>query len=84
MASISRTVDELYMERLRKAQRMSFAEKFLAGEDLFDTACRWTKVGIKSDHPDATEAEVLELLKQRLKLIERMDQWRRERQRESR
>jgi hypothetical protein len=75
--------DELYLERLRKAARMSFAEKFLAGERLFASACEWTKLGIRSDHPDATDDEVLQLLRSRLRLAERLDRLQRERHRET-
>lgn len=71
--------DALYLDRLRKAQRMPFAEKFLAGEELFEMACAWSRIGIRADHPEATEAEVLDYLKQRIRMSERLEQMRSER-----
>ncbi len=65
--------DELFPERVRKAREMSPAEKFLAGEQLFESACEWTKLGILMNHPGADETEVLDRLKQRLALADRLE-----------
>ncbi len=73
MISTPPIIDELFQERVRKARKRSFAEKFLAGEQLFESACEWTKMGILTDHPDADEAEVLDRLKQRLRLLDRLE-----------
>jgi hypothetical protein len=37
--------------KVAQARRMSFAEKLLAGADLFEEACRWTMMGIRSSFP---------------------------------
>ena len=75
MIQVRGNLDPLYIERLRKAQNMPFAEKFLAGEELFNTACEWASIGIRSDHPHASDAEVLALLKDRLRMAERLEHW---------
>lgn len=66
-------IDELYLDKLRQAQAMTEEERFRAGPQLFDFACEWTKAGIRMDHPDANEAEVLALLRKRLALAERLE-----------
>jgi hypothetical protein len=45
---------------------MTFAEKFLAAAYLFDYACEVTKAGIRMQHPDFTEEQVLEELRRRV------------------
>jgi hypothetical protein len=59
-------LESLYRERVLRARRMSPQDKLLAGARLFDYACRVTAAGIRSQHPDADDAKVLELLRQRL------------------
>jgi hypothetical protein len=58
--------DELYMERVREARKMPAAEKILAGQRLFETACKITLAGIRNQFPDYTEEECHETLRQRL------------------
>jgi len=66
-------IDDLYRERVLRARKMSPEEKFLAGPRLFEMACRITMDGIRSQHPDADEAEVRRILAARLALRERME-----------
>lgn len=66
-------VDALYLEKVQAAMRMSEGERFVAGLRLFDFACEWTKAGIRMDCPDASEEEVLELLRERLTIAERLE-----------
>mgnify|MGYP001210716942 CR=1 FL=1 len=53
-------------ERVERARRMSFQEKFLAGGELFDSACEVAKGGIRHDFPHYTEEQVLHELRRRL------------------
>ncbi|HZZ43602.1 MAG TPA: hypothetical protein VFE58_11745 [Tepidisphaeraceae bacterium] len=57
-------------DRVERARRMTFAQKFYAGGDLFDAACEVTKAGIRHQHPDFTESQVLAELRRRLALQE--------------
>lgn len=66
-------VDDIYREKVLRARAMSEEERFRAGPELFDFACAWTKSGIRMDHPDADEECVLELLRSRLALSERLE-----------
>jgi len=53
-------------EDLEQARRMSPAEKFRAGGDLFDEACRWTMAGIRLDFPGISEEDALKELRRRV------------------
>ena len=66
-------VDELYRDKVRQARAMTQEQRFLAGPELFDLACEFTKAGIRMDHPDADETRVLEPLRERLVLAERLE-----------
>ena len=55
------------------AREMPPEEKLLAGEELFEYACAITLAGIQDQFPSATEEERLSILKDRLKLRERME-----------
>ena len=72
---------EIERDRLRRAKDEPLASKFLAGEELFHYAAGITMAGIRMQRPDANENEVLEILEQRLELVDRMDRERAERQR---
>lgn len=57
---------ECYARKIRQAQQMSPLEKFLAGAELFEDACKVTLAGIRNQHPHLNPDECLEYLKQRL------------------
>ena len=63
-------IDQLYREEVLEARRMSPEDKFLLGEQLFIFACKVTLSGIRSENPNATEAECERILEERLKLGE--------------
>jgi hypothetical protein len=59
-------------EAIEEARRMTFEQKFLAGPDLFDMACEFTKAGIRYQNPTFTEQQVIEELRRRIALGERL------------
>jgi hypothetical protein len=69
-------IDELYREEILAARRMSPEEKFLAGEELFRTACEITLSGIRNENPGFTEADCRRELDRRLELVTRLE-WKR-------
>ena len=69
-----RLIDELYREELREARAMAPAEKVRAGQQLFEAACRVTLAGIRNQNPGASEAQCLEILRQRLVLQRRLEE----------
>ena len=72
---------EIERDRLRRAKDEPLASKFLAGEELFHYAASITMSGIRMQHPEADERQVLDILEKRMELVDRMDRERAERQR---
>ena len=69
-----RLMDELYREELREARAMAPAEKILAGQQLFESACRITLAGIRHQFPEASEERCREILRERLDLQRRLEE----------
>lgn len=66
-------IEDIERRRLQRAREMSGEFKMRAGSQLFETACRIMRDGIRYQFPDADEAEVERQLLRRLefgKLIE--------------
>ena len=61
-----RLIDELYLEELRDARKMSAEDKILAGQQLFESACEITMAGIRNQNPDFSEEQCLNELRRRL------------------
>jgi hypothetical protein len=66
-------VDQLFAERVDAARQMSFEEKFLAGPQLFDYACRIARDGIRMQHPEFSADEVENELNRRLEIERRLE-----------
>jgi hypothetical protein len=66
-------VDELYREEVVRARTLPGDEKVLEGGRLFDRACRLMVEGIRHQFPDADDAGVQRILRERLDLIRRLE-----------
>ena len=62
-----RLIDQLYREELIEARAMAPEQKVLAGQRLFEAACRITLAGIRHQFPDASEERCREILRERLR-----------------
>jgi hypothetical protein len=69
-----RLIDELFREELIEARAMSLKEKVLAGQQLFEAACRITLAGIRHQFPGASEERCREILRERLDLQRRLEE----------
>jgi hypothetical protein len=67
--------NEIYRERVIRAQNTSPEEKLLAGQRLFESACEITLAGIHNENPGIAEEAAHNILRERLA-------WRRRRERE--
>jgi len=65
---------QLHLEDLEQAARMTPEERLLAGAELFDYACEITKAGIRVQYPQADEATVLQILRDRVELARRIEE----------
>ena len=61
-------------EEAKWAAEMSPAEKFIAGARLFDYACAIMMAGIRRQHPEATDEQVLDMVRERLDWASRWDE----------
>jgi len=67
-------VDAIYRDKVLQARKTPLEQKFLAGAELFESACRITVAGIRNQNPDADERQVQEILLQRLALRRRLQE----------
>jgi hypothetical protein len=74
MESIKELADDIYRERVLRARATPIDQKFLAGADLFEYACRLTCDGIRHQNPGIDEAQVQQILRERLALRRRLEQ----------
>jgi hypothetical protein len=73
MDPIKELADEIYRERVLRARAMPIDQKFLAGAQLFEDACRLTCDGIRHQNPGIDEASVQRILRERLALARRLE-----------
>jgi len=66
-------IDSLSREEILEARRMSVQEKVLAGPRLFDRVCWMMRAGIRQQYPDADDARVEEILRDRLAIARRLE-----------
>jgi hypothetical protein len=72
MESIKELADEIYRERVLRARRTPIEQKILAGPELFELACEFTRAGIRHQNPGVDEAQVEAMLRERLALARRL------------
>ena len=65
--------DEIYRERILRARAMLPEQKLLAGIELFRRACEIMADGIRSQFPEADEARVQQILRERLHLLKKLE-----------
>ena len=64
---------KLDQDRRDAWERMSFAERLLAGPVLFDMAVAMMKTGVRLQFPDANEEQVERLVTERLRKARRFE-----------
>lgn len=66
--------DEIYRDRVIRARRAPPEEKILAGQRLFESACRITLAGIRNQNPGLTDEQCRQILRDRLAWRRRREQ----------
>jgi hypothetical protein len=69
-------IDDFWREEVENARQMTPQQRLEASGELFDYACLISESGIRSQHPNADDAEVLQRLRQRIEIgaeLERKD-----------
>ena len=73
MTRLNLTVDDIEREALEAARTRDPADKLRDGLRLFDRTCAIMTAGIRSERPGATDAEVLQILRARLRLARTLE-----------
>jgi hypothetical protein len=71
--NLDRLIDQRDREDIERARRMTPSQKFRAGGELFDDACRWTLAGIRRDFPGISDADAMAELRRRVALDDEDD-----------
>ncbi len=71
--SIRQMADEIFRDKVLRARRLSFADKFMAGAELFDMASGLAMDGIRMQFPEADERRVQEIFSERMRVIRRLN-----------
>ena len=66
--------DTLYWEKVERARAMKPEDRMQAGPELFDYACSITLTALREQMPGASEAELLEALRQRIALKRQLEE----------
>jgi hypothetical protein len=69
-----RLADALYWEKVERARRLSPEERMHAGPELFDYACSITMNALRERFPDATEAQLLEKIRERISIKRQLEE----------
>jgi hypothetical protein len=73
MNPTKRVIDQIFRERVLRARATPPEVKLVEGPRLFEQACRTMRDGIRHQFPDANEAQVEEILRQRLEVQRRLE-----------
>jgi hypothetical protein len=66
-------IDDIYREKVLRARRMTPSARIMAGPRLFDYACKMTLAGIRHQYPGTDDRRALEILRERIAKVKRMD-----------
>ena len=66
--------DTLYWEKVERARRMKPEDRMQAGPELFDYACSITMTALREQMPEASEAQLLDALRQRLAIKRQLEE----------
>lgn len=67
-------VDALYWEKVERARKLSPEERMHAGPELFDYACSITMNALREQMPDATEAQLLDKVRERIAIKRQLEE----------
>jgi hypothetical protein len=73
-AEIAALADAIYWDKIRRAREQSPIDKLLDGFRLHEFASQITLAGIRDQNPGVTDAEALQILKDRVAMQRRWDE----------
>ena len=66
--------DTLYWEKIERARKVSPEDRMKAGPELFDYACAITMNALRERMPDATEAQLLDKVRERIAIKRQLEE----------
>ena len=66
--------DALYWEKIERARKVSPEDRMKAGPELFDYACAITMSALRERMPNATEAELLDRVRERIAIKRQLEE----------
>ena len=73
MEPTQQLIDELFLDKVRAARRMSPEDRLLAGPRLFERSCRIMLDGLRDENPAADATQLQELFNKRLAIWLRLE-----------
>lgn len=68
-------IDQLYREEILRARKQTPQERIAGAFEIAGLARSFMEAGIRLQHPTAGEAEMLELARERIAKVRRMNEW---------
>jgi hypothetical protein len=68
MRPTDKLIEDLELDKLESARRMTPGDKLLAGPRLFDFSCQFALADIRRRNPQADPARLIELLRERVRI----------------
>ncbi len=65
-------VDAIHRDQIMRARKMTPEERFAEAMDLMDFSYEVMECGVRTDHPDATDEEVTQILRKKLSRLRHM------------
>lgn len=70
---MTRSADPVWQRKVEAARRQTFAQKFMAGAELFDYACKVSEAAIRMQHPEFNDEQVSAELRRRIDIGKRLE-----------
>jgi hypothetical protein len=64
---IKSMADAIYREKVLRARRMPAEEKIFSAMEFYHTCLSWMAAGVRSEHPEATDLELCQLVQDRMR-----------------
>jgi hypothetical protein len=67
-------IDQLYREEVRRARAQTMEQRFLGSLEMSETVFAWGRSCVRSQLPNASEAEIEREWQRRLRIARRLDE----------
>jgi len=74
MEPTTENLTRLHRERMARARRMTPDQRLTAGPELFSLVVECMRTGVRLQHPDADDAEIRALVRERLARLRQKDE----------